>query len=362
VPASTGSRRPDRQPEEITQTMVDTVGNRPAEATAHAGHGGPGRTRPGRAPGPSALGGFIRRHRLAPYLLLLPALAAIGLALIWPTLQVGLYSLQNVGEAQIVGTLPAKWVGFSNFSTTLSDPEFWLSLRTTVIFAAVLVTLTMLTGTLIGLLLHRLGKRMAAFVSGAALLAWATPAVSASVIFVWFFSSDGGIVNWALAKLPHWLGGGPHWAQFNWATNGALPAYAIATILVVWQSFPFIAVTVLAGLKSIPVELYESARVDGAGAWQGFRKITYPMLKPIFLILMLLSIIWDFNVFTQTYIITGALGNRDEYNLALYSYSQAFQVPPEVGLGSALALILTVILLIITVGYVRANIKQGALA
>jgi ABC-type sugar transport system permease subunit len=77
---------------------------------------------------------------------------------------------------------------------------------------------------------------------------------------------------------------------------------------------------------------------------------------------VLLSIIWDFNVFTQTYIITGALGNRDEYNLALYSYSQAFQVPPQVGLGSALALILTVILLVITVGYVRANIRQGALA
>jgi ABC-type sugar transport system permease subunit len=86
------------------------------------------------------------------------------------------------------------------------------------------------------------------------------------------------------------------------------------------------------------------------------------MLKPIFLILVLLSVIWDFNVFTQTYVITGALGNRDEYNLALYSYSQAFQLPPAVGLGSAIALILTVILLIITVGYVRANVKQGMVA
>jgi N,N'-diacetylchitobiose transport system permease protein len=346
--------------------MVDTAGQRRAAAPVLRrtimGRTIMGRGRPQRPGGQSAAGAFLRRHRLAPYLLLLPALAAIGLALIWPTVQIGLYSLQNFGEAQIVGTLPAQWVGFGNFTTALSDPEFWLSLRTTVIFAAVVVTLTMLTGTLVGLLLHRLGRRMAAFVSGAALLAWAMPAVSASVIFVWFFSPDGGIVNWALARLPHWLGGGQHWAQFNWATNGAVPAYTVATLLVVWQSFPFIAVTVLAGLKSIPVELYESARVDGAGARQSFRKITYPMLKPIFLILALLSVIWDFNVFTQTYIITGALGNRDEYNLALYSYSQAFQQPPQVGLGSALALILTVILLIITVGYVRANIKQGALA
>src|SRR5487761_1883763 len=321
--------------------MVDTVGKRPAGTAGTARRGATGRATPSGVPGQSAVSDFIRRHRVAPHLLLLPALAAIGLALIWPTLQIGLYSLQNFGEPQILGTQPAKWIGFSNFTTTLSDPEFWLSLRTTVIFAAVLVALTMIVGTLVGLLLNRLGRRMAAFVSGAALLAWATP---------------------ALAKLPHWLGGGQQWAQFNWATNGPLPAYTVATLLVVWQSFPFIAVTVLAGLKSIPAELYESARVDGAGAWQGFRRITYPMLKPIFLILALLSIIWDFNVFTQTYIITGALGNRDEYNLALYSYSQAFQLPPQVGLGSALALILTVILLIITVGYVRANIKQGALA
>jgi ABC-type sugar transport system permease subunit len=341
--------------------MVDTVGGTEAAKAA-----GPPRTitprRPAGPRGRAAFSAFMRRHKIAPYLLLLPALAAIAFILIWPTLQIGIYSMQNFGEAQIVGTQPAQWVGFSNFTTTLHDPEFWLSLRTTVVFAAVLVTLTMISGTLVGLLLNKLGKKMCTFVSGAALVAWATPQVSASVIFVWFFSPDGGIVDWGLAKLPTWLGGGPQWAQYNWATTGALPAYTIATLLVVWASFPFVAVTVLAGLKSIPAELYESARVDGAGAWQGFRKITYPMLKPIFLILILLSVIWDFNVFTQTYIITGQLGNRDEYNLALYSYSQAFQLPPEVGLGSAIALILTVVLLIITIGYIRANIKQGALA
>ncbi|HLX47571.1 MAG TPA: sugar ABC transporter permease [Streptosporangiaceae bacterium] len=342
--------------------MVDTVGDRQATTAAGSGRAFRGRARPPAASRWQSVTTFIRRHKLAPYLLLVPSLAAIGLVLIWPTLQVGLYSFQNFGEAQIVGTQPATWAGFSNFTTTLRDPEFWLSLRTTVVFAATLVTLTMITGTLVGLLLNRLGRRMAAFVSGAALVAWATPAVSASVIFVWFFSPDGGIVNWALARLPHWLGGGAHWAQYNWATTGPVPAYTIATILVVWQSFPFIAVTVLAGLKSIPSELYESARVDGAGPWQSFRKITYPMLKPIFLVLVLLSVIWDFNVFTQSYVITGALGNRDEYNMALYSYSQAFLQPPQVGLGSAIALILTAILMIITIGYVRANIKQGALA
>jgi N,N'-diacetylchitobiose transport system permease protein len=306
-------------------------------------------------------GALVRRYRLAPYLLLLPSMAAIGLVLIWPVIQVALYSFQNYGLPQTDGTAPVQWVGLGNFTTTFADPEFWLSLRITVAFAAAAVTLTLVTGTLVGLLLHRLGRVMAVFVSTSALLAWATPPVSSSVLFYWMFNPDGGVVDWALSKMPHWLVGSTDWAGFNWTTSSALSAYTVATVVVVWTAFPFIAVTVLAGLKTIPAELHEAARVDGAGAWPGFRKITFPLLKPIFLVLLLLSVIWDFNVFTQTYLLTGGLGNRDEYNLSLYLYDKAFTFPPSYGLGGALALILTIILLVITVGYVRASVRQGAL-
>ena len=132
-------------------------------------------------------------------------------------------------------------------------------------------------------------------------------------------------------------------------------------MLLLWQGFPFIAVTVLAGLKTVPAELHESARVDGAGPWRIFWRVTYPLLKPIFLVLLLLSVIWDFGVFTQVYIVIGELGNRDEYNLGIYAYDRAFTQPPSYGAASALAFILTVVLLIITVGYVRASVKQGAI-
>jgi N,N'-diacetylchitobiose transport system permease protein len=135
----------------------------------------------------------------------------------------------------------------------------------------------------------------------------------------------------------------------------------VLTVLVVWQAFPFIAVTTLAGLKTVPAELYEAARMDGATGWRVFWRITYPLLKPIFLVLLLLSVIWDFNIFTQTYLITGGLGNRDEFNLSLYLYDKAFTFPPSYGLGGAIALIFTVILLVVTVGYVRASVRQGAL-
>ncbi len=340
----------------MADTLQHQAGPRPA---GRPGRGG------GRRPPPAGTGagfrGFIRRRRLSPYLLLAPALAGIALVLLWPLLQVALYAFQNYGLPQITGAAPVQWVGLANFSATFTDPEFWLSLRITVLFAAVAVPLTLVTGTVVGLLLNRLGKKMAAFVATAALLAWATPPVSASVLFYWLFNPDGGLVDWTLSKLPHWLVGSTNWAGFNWTTTGALQAYTVLALLVVWQSFPFIAVSVLAGLKTVPAELLEAARVDGASPWRSFWRITYPLLKPIFLVLLLLSVIWDFNVFTQTYLLTGGLANRDEFNLSLYLYDKAFTFPPSYGLGGALALIFTVILLVVTVGYVRASVRQGAL-
>jgi N,N'-diacetylchitobiose transport system permease protein len=303
---------------------------------------------------------FVRRHRLAPYLLLLPSAAVIASLVLWPTVQIAELSFQNYGLQQEIGALPTQWVGFSNYAQILHDPEFWLSLRLSVLSAAVMVPLTLIVGTLVGLLLSRLGPKMAAFVSSVSVLAWATPAVSASVIFVWLATPDGGVVDWFLTQVPSWLGGGAHWAGFSW-TNAALPAYTLATALVVWTSFPFIAIAVLAGLRTIPTELFESARIDGAGPWQIFWRITYPLLRPIFQVLLLLSVIWDFGVFTQVFIIIGELGQRDEYNLGIYEYATAFTLPPAYGLASALAFILTIILLIITVGYVRASVREGAL-
>jgi len=314
---------------------------------------------PGRSPRQRAAI-WIRRRGLAPYLLLVPATLVIGALILWPAVQIGLFSFQNYGLMQIIGAQPTQWIGFANYDQILHDPEFWLSLKISVLFAVVVVPLTMIVGTLVGLLLSRLGPKMRTFVSTAAILAWATPAVSASVIFAWLVDPDGGVVDWALTKLPGWLDGGAKWSGYSW-TNEPLPAYTVLVAMLVWTGFPFIAVTVLAGLRMMPSELHEAARVDGACPWRGFWKVTFPVLKPIFLVLLLLSTIWDFGVFTQAYIVTGDLGNRDEYNLGLYEYSKAFTQPPAYGVASAVAFILTIILLVVTLVYVRASIKQGAI-
>ncbi len=283
---------------------------------------------------------FIRRYKLAPYLMLLPALAGIGFVILWPLVQMGIFSFQNYGIPQIDGSMPISWVGFANFTNTFRDPEFWLSLRISVLFALVAVPGTLIVGTIVGLLLNRLGKKMSTFVSTSALLAWATPTVTASVLFFWMFNPDGGLVDWTLARMPHWLVGNTDWATYNWATTSAIPAYTMIALLVIWQAFPFVAITVLAGLKTIPSEVSEAARVDGASPWRVFWRITFPLLKPIYLVLLLLSVIWDFGIFTQSYLITGGIANANEFNLSLYIYAKAFTFPPSWGLGGALALIL----------------------
>jgi len=196
-------------------------------------------------------GTWIRKRGVGPYLLLLPATAVIAALILWPAVQVGLFSFQNYGLMQISGVLPTQWVGWANYSQILHDHEFWVSLKISVYFAVVVVPLTLIVGTLVGLLLERLGPKMRMFVSVSAILAWATPAVTASVIFANLVGTDGGVVDWALEKLPSWLGGGAQWAGYSW-TNAALPAYTVLTVMLVWTGFPLIAVTVLAALRTLP--------------------------------------------------------------------------------------------------------------
>lgn len=110
----------------------------------------------------------------------------------------------------------------------------------------------------------------------------------------------------------------------NWFTD-RISFFAIAATNVIYHGFPFIAITLLAGLMSVPRELYEAAEVDGASRWVQFRKITVPLLKPVFAVCTILSTIWDFKVFNQVYLMPGGDGaNKDVYNLGVWSYIESF--------------------------------------
>ncbi|MFG1964391.1 carbohydrate ABC transporter permease [Nonomuraea sp. NPDC049028] len=296
-----------------------------------------------------------------PYVLLIPGLLVIGALLLYPLFQVGIIAFQKVGLVQISGRKPATWVGWDNFTRIFDNEIFWSSLRNTLVFAVVAVSLTLIVGTAVGVLLNKLGRKMSTFVVVGIMFAWAVPPVAQGVIWKWLFDAEAGVINWALNLLPDWLSsllfGRTDWTGQPWL-NDAWSIYMVLIICVVWASFPFVAVSVLAGLKGIPAELYEAARVDGASAWRTFRKITFPLLKPVFAVLTVLSIIWDFKVFSQLYVLMGGPSNREAFNLSIYSYAEAFRPPPKMGSGAAIALVLTAILLVVTAVYVRQLVKQ----
>ncbi|GAA1351119.1 carbohydrate ABC transporter permease [Streptomyces beijiangensis] len=323
--------------------------------------GGATDTRPavggGREAGPRTASEAARRRKqltavTRPWLLLAPALVVLAALLLWPLVQVGKLSLQDY-EVKFGGGV-GTWTGFDHYKDLLSSPLLWKTvLPNTVFFAVACVGLTVVLGTLVALLLNRLGTVWRFICSTAIMAAWAMPAVTGTYVWIWLFQPEDGMFS----KIAGGLGLiDPE--TTNWFTE-RLPFYAIATLNVVHHGFPFVAITVFAGLLTIPKELYEAGMLDGASAWQRFWNITVPTIKPVFLVVTILSTIWDFKVFTQIYIMPGGSGsNEDVYNLGVFSYNQAF-AQNDYGTGSAAAILLTVLLLAITVVYIRTLFKQG---
>ncbi|MEU3306627.1 carbohydrate ABC transporter permease [Nocardiopsis sp. NPDC055551] len=296
------------------------------------------------------------RIRLVPYLLILPALTVLAVVLLWPIGQMLWISLHDYGLQQLRGQ-EAQWNDFGHYLYVLTDERFWSVFRNTIIVCLTMVVLTMILGTLVGLLMHKLPKWASTTLGLGLMLAWATPVISAAIVYRWLFDTRYGLINTLLTALPDWLVGSG-WNEFNWF-NSPSTLFPILIVTVVWQSFPFVAISVLAGLKSIPHELYEAARIDGAGAWKSFWSVTFPMLRPLFALLLVLQVIWDFRIFTQLFILGNGVSNRDISLIPTYIFQLGFaSTPPNYGMGSAIAVIMTVLVLVISAYYLRTMIRQ----
>lgn len=308
----------------------------------------------GRAPRRVPIG--VRAGKASrPWLLLAPALIVFALLLVWPLIRVVQLSLQDYGLEQIT-TGKDNYIGFQNYTKLLSDPLLWKTvLPNTVIFAVVCVVGTVVLGTLVALLLNMLGPVWKWICSTAVMIAWAVPALSATYVWVWLFDPLSGLMSKLMAGM-----GLIDPATSNWFTD-RIGFFSIAALNVIHQGFPFVAITILAGLTTIPRELHEAAEIDGASASKRFWSITVPMLRPIFAVVTILSTIWDFKVFTQIYLMPGGDGGNDDVlNLGVWSYLKSF-AQEAYGKGSAIAVLLTVILLVITGVYLRTLFKEREL-
>lgn len=305
--------------------------------------------------GPRARSGraaALRRRASLPYLMLLPAVVVLGVLLGTPLVRMVVLSFQQFGRRELQRG-GQKWIGFENYRYIFKDAQFWTVLKRTLVFAGVCVVLTLVLGTLIALMLNALGKRMRTAVSVSLLFAWATPAITAVIVWRWIFDTQGGVVNNVLTAL-----GAESFERHGWFLTG-LSAISIIGVVIVWGAIPFVALTVYAGLTQIPIEMFEAAKLDGAGFFRLFFSVTFPMLKPLFLIITSLSVIWDFRVFTQVYGMTKGGPDDETMVLGLLAYNRSIGLQ-QYGRGAAMAVVMVVMLLLITSFYIRTLLKSEA--
>jgi N,N'-diacetylchitobiose transport system permease protein len=288
---------------------------------------------------------------VAPYALLAPAAAVIGVVLAYPLYLLVKLSFQKYGLFELIRH-SGRWIGVDNYTKILHDSTFWHVLGRTVLFTVVAVGLTMVLGTAIALLLLQVGRLMRLALTTGLVLVWATPVVVAVDIWRWMVDFEFGVANYALTKLQ--LGDfiRHDWFESPWS------GFGVITALVVWGAIPFVTITVYAGLAQVPQELLEAAAIDGAKPWSVFREVTVPLLKPIFVILISLSIIWDFQVFQQIWIMLDQRPAGDYYTMAIYAFSQSFRLS-EYGLGSAIAVVMVFFMFLATIVYLRQMLKAG---
>jgi N,N'-diacetylchitobiose transport system permease protein len=288
---------------------------------------------------------------LAPYGLIAPALLVIGAILAYPLYELVRLSFQHYGLFELIRH-QGQWVGLDNFSTVLHDSVFWHTLVRTVVFTVVNVGLTMVLGTLIALLLVQVHAPVRILLTSGLVLAWAMPAVVAVQLWYWMTNFENGVVNYVLTQLH--VG---NYVQHDWYES-PVSALGVTTTLVVWGAIPFVTITVYAALAQVPRDLLEAAAVDGAGPVRSFFDVTVPVIKPILLILASLSIIWDFSVFTQPFLLLNSRPNPPYYLMSMYLYAKSIGIH-EYGLGAAIALIMVAIMLVLSFFYVRQMVRVG---
>ncbi|MCX2184096.1 sugar ABC transporter permease [Streptomyces sp. SKN60] len=287
---------------------------------------------------------------LGPYLLIAPAVLGMLYLLLYPFGRALLISFQDFRLRELIRG-DAEFVGLRNYQTLWTDPRFWAVVRRTFLFMAVNVVTIVILSTLVALMIERLGRTGRAVVLSSLVLVWAVPVVAATTVFQWLFHSEFGIVNETLTDL-----GFTSFEGYTWFADGTA-AFTILVVLIVWQSVPFAAITLYSALTTVPEELYESARLDGAGALRIFRSVTFPLVRPIFMLVVSLEVIWTFKAFVQIWVMTrGGPGDATTI-LPVYAVQTAL-ANQRYDLGSAASMVTVLLMSGVLVLYFRQLFRQ----
>jgi multiple sugar transport system permease protein len=279
-------------------------------------------------------------------LLIAPALALLAAVLAWPLVSGLLLSFRDV---RIVGS-QGPWVGLDNYAKVLGDPAFWRAARLSLVWVVANAVLQTVLALAAALILHQRFPGVPVARTWI-VLSWIVPTVVVVMIWRWLFSTSGGMVNPALMG----LGVIDRPVGFF-----ATPWTAFATLVFInsWRWFPFIALMILAGLTRIPSDLHEAARVDGAGPWKRFTRITWPLLAPTLTVLLVIGTLLSFNVFDVIWLMTSGGPAGGTRTLPVLIYETAFR-GYRVSEAATIAVLATVLLMSFAVFATRRLALSG---
>ena len=239
---------------------------------------------------------------------------------------------------------PGEFVGLDNFVNLFDNQIYRQTLRNTFIFTAGSVSIRLVLGVALALMLNET-FRFSRFVRSAVLLPWIVPTVLGTMAWLWMFNPNFSVINWVLVHAGL-MKEGP-----NWLTDPNLALFSVILVNA-WRGTPFMAITVLAGLQAIPHDLYDASAIDGAGKLQRFAFVTLPLVMPVLLTALVLSIIWTFSDFGIVYGLTKGGPMNATHVLATLSY-QAGLASGNIGEGAAISLTMLPILLVLIIWQLR---------
>jgi trehalose/maltose transport system permease protein len=289
---------------------------------------------------------MVKKERpgLQPWLFCLPALLILISLTILPLVRTvrDSFTSAHLGAAQA-----AHWIGLENYVYLLRDPDWWHSVKNTLIFTACSVFLETLLGLGTALLLHSNLKGRGALRT-AVLIPWAIPAVVSARIWAWMFNDLYGVVNEVLSRI------GAISSPVAWLAD---PRLAMTTLVIVdvWKTTPFMALLILAGLQSIPISVHEASQVDGASAWREFISVTLPLLRPAIGVAVLFRMLDALRIFDLPFVLTS--NSKSTSVISIYARQQMVDFQ-DVGYGSAAAFLIFCMTAAIAVIYLASAKKQ----
>lgn len=277
-----------------------------------------------------------------PYILLSPTIVVVLIIVIFPIGSAVDLSFRDV--AMIRPNTDFGPLTLDNYIKLFQSEDFWPTLRFSLLYVVIVTTLSYAIGLGTATLLNQnfRGRRLARLLI---VIPWAIPSIVATNIFWWLFNNTYGLVNFVLLSF------GLIQKQVDWFLDPTAASIAVM-VTTIWKGYPFFTIMLLAAMQAIPNDLYDSAKVDGAGAWQSFRAITLPALRGVTGIALLINALWAFREFAIIYVLTGGGPIGATETLSIWTYKQAFE-SFEMGFAAAIGVLTLIISIAGSVFFVR---------